>query len=343
MKQVIVLFFILSAARLEAQQPDSVRVFIDSALHTMQKNSVFAKQVNWKKMKATVHRMAKNAKSYTEAAPAIKYAFDALGDKHGWLVFGNEEYRNPAFSPDTGRVSENMKQAAAKGPKVYCSVLADMYAYVSIPFFGGQTDEQMIRFAQRIQDSLCKGITSSTRGIIIDLRLNAGGNIYPMLAGLSNVLGDGDVSITRNEKGKISSRTSIQGNKIIQDGLVRTMLTNNCGDLTGLPVAVITGPITGSSGEAMAIAFTGRKKTTLIGEATGGYTTANNGFLLAGEHYGMVLAVDYMTDRSGKPYYDDVKPDIEIKGGDDFFNRPNDKKIQAAISWLEKQREPVDR
>lgn len=138
-------------------------------------------------------------------------------------------------------------------------------------------------------------------------------------------------------KEKITGRTTIQGNKIIQDGMVRTMLTNNCGALSGLPVAVITGPITGSSGEAVAIGFIGRKKTILIGEATGGYTTANNGFLLAGENYGMVLAVDYMTGRSGKPYYDNVKPDIEIKGGDDFFNRPNDKKIQAAITWLEKQ------
>ncbi|MBL0183862.1 MAG: hypothetical protein IPP96_16875 [Chitinophagaceae bacterium] len=337
MRSALALLLLLLTMNVKAQQPDSVRIFIDSALHVMQNNSAFSSQVNWKKMTTIVHRMSKNAKTYTEAAPAIKYAFDALGDKHGWLVFGNEDYHNPKFKPDTGRISANIKLAASKGPKVYCAVVNDDYAYVSIPFFGGQTDEQMTRFGQRIQDSLCKVITPSTKGIIIDLRLNAGGNIAPMLAGVSNVLGSGDVSITTDNKRKIVGRTTIEYNNIIMDGITRTSLTKNCADLSKLPVAVIIGPVTGSSGEAMAISFIGRDRTVLIGEETGGYTTANNGFLLAGDDYGMVLAVGYMTDRFGKAYHDNVKPALEIKGGDDFFDHVKDKKIEAAVKWLAKQ------
>jgi len=338
MRPVIAVLFLLSTMNIKAQQPDSVRIFIDSALHLMQNNSAFSKQVNWKKMETTVYRMSKNAKTYMEAAPAIKYAFDALNDKHGWLVFGNEDYHNPKFKPDTGRISANIKLAASKGPKIYCSIVNNSYAYISIPFFGGQTDEQMIRFAQRIQDSLCKVITPSTKGIIIDLRLNAGGNIAPMLAGVSNVLGNGDVSITTDNKGKITGRTTIENNNIIMDGITRTSLTRNCDDLSKLPVAVLIGPVTGSSGEAMAISFIGRDRTILIGEDTGGYTTANNGFLLAGDDYGMVLAVGYMTDRFGKAYHDNVKPAIEVNGGDDFFDHVKDKKIEAAVKWLDKNR-----
>lgn len=337
MRTAIAVVFLLSAINIKAQQPDSVRIFIDSALHVMQNNSAFSNQVNWNKMSATVHRRSKHARTYTEAAPAIKYAFDALNDKHGWLVFGNEDYHNPKFKPDTARISANIKLAASKGPKVYCSVINNAYAYVSVPFFGGQTDDQMSRFAQRIQDSLCKVTGPSTKGIIIDLRLNAGGNIAPMLAGVSNVLGNGDVSIAIDKQGNITGRTAIEGNKVIMDGIVRTSLGKACADLSKLPVAVIIGPVTGSSGEAMAISFIGRGRTVLIGEDTGGYTTANNGFLLAGDDYGIVLAVGYMTDRSGKSYHDNVKPDIEVSGGDDFFDQAQDKKIEAAVKWLARQ------
>lgn len=337
MRSAIALLLLLSTVNINAQQPDSVRIFIDSALHVMQHNSAFSKQVNWKMMKATVNRMSKHAKTYSEAAPAVKYAFDALGDKHGWLVFDGEDYHNPKFRPDTTRIPANIKLAASKGPKIYCSVVDNNYAYVSIPFFGGQTDEQMSRFAQRIQDSLCKVINSSTKGIIIDLRLNAGGNIAPMLAGLSNVLGNDDVSITANSKGAITGRTAIEGNKVIVDGVMRTSLGKSCTDLSKFPVAIIIGPVTGSSGEGMAIAFIGRNKAILIGENTAGYTTANNGFLLPGNNYGMVLAVDFMTDRFGNVYEENVKPDIEVKGGDDFFDHAKDKKIQAAVDWLGRQ------
>lgn len=337
MKPIVVILFVLHSLHARAQQPDSVRIFIDSALHTMQKHSAFAGRVNWKKMTGNVHRMTKNARTYKEAAPGIKYAFNALGDKHGWLVFGEEDYHNPAFSPDTGRVSADIKLAASKGAKIYCGTVNDRYAYISIPFFGGQTADQVTRFAQRIQDSLCKVITPSTRGIIIDLRLNAGGNIAPMLAGLSNVLGNGDVSISTDKKGNITGRTTVQNNSIIMDGVTRASLASNCGDLSKMPVAVIIGPVTGSSGEGLAISFTGRDKSILVGEASGGYTTANDGFLLAGDNYGMVLAVSYMTDRYGKPYQENVRPVIEINGGDNFFDHAHDQKIQAAVAWLDKQ------
>jgi len=51
----------------------------------------------------------------------------------------------------------------------------------------------------------------------------------------------------------------------------------------------------------------------------------------------MVLAVDHLRDRYANVYYDDVKPDIPVTGGDNFFDRENDKKIQAAMKWINAQ------
>lgn len=320
-----------------AQQPDSVKAFINNALTTMQENSAFAQNVNWDNIKMKVYQLSRNAYTYSQAAPGIKYAFNKLNDKHGWLVFGEEEYHNPKFHYDTSRITDNIKMAALKGPGIYSSIVAGKYAYISIPFFGGQTEEQMTRFAQRIQDSLYHIINENTEGIIIDLRLNAGGNIFPMFAGLSNVLGDDDVAIYTDKKGNIIEKTSILHNDVIQNGKVITSLKRNYGDFSRFPVAVIIGPVTGSAGECLAAGFIGRKKTTLIGENTAGYTTTNNGYLLAGQDYGMVLATGYLRDRFGNAYYENVRPEMNVVGGDDFFNHDKDKKILAAVEWLDKQ------
>jgi C-terminal processing protease CtpA/Prc len=113
-------------------------------------------------------------------------------------------------------------------------------------------------------------------------------------------------------------------------------LQKSCGDLTHLPVAVLIGPVTGSSGEFIAIGFSARQKTILIGEPTAGFTTANEGFELPGKDNGIVLAVSEAMDRNGNFYPNGVKPAITVSG-DDFFHREADPKIKVAVKWLDKQ------
>lgn len=338
MKLILAVLIFLSAASAKAAQPDSVKKFIDSALNTMQRKSVFSKNVNWKSIRDTAYALTKDAKTFMEAAPGIKYAFNALGDKHGWLVFRDEVYRNPDFKNDTSRLTENIKQAALKGPRIYAGIVKNEFAYISIPFFGGQTAAQMNAFAQRIQDSLFNIINENTKGIIIDLRLNAGGNMFPMIAGLSNILGETDFAIAPAANGNGIERNTITKNGVSLNGNIITPLPKTYGDLSAHPVAIILGPVTGSAGECVAAGFVGRDKTVFVGESTAGFTTANDGFLLHADDYGMVLAVDYLRDRYGNIYFEDVKPDISVIGGNDFFDRDNDKKIQAAVNWLEKQK-----
>ncbi|HEX2684140.1 MAG TPA: S41 family peptidase, partial [Ferruginibacter sp.] len=208
-----------------------------------------------------------------------------------------------------------------------------------IPFFGGQSASQMQVFAQRIQDSLYKVINERTKGIIVDLRLNAGGNMFPMIAGLSNVLGETDFAIYPKADNSGFERSTITREGVAVNGTIITGLPRTYGDLSAHPVAVILGPVTGSAGECVAAAFVGRGHTIFVGENTAGFTTANDGFRLSGDDYGMVLAVGYLRDRYANIYYDDIKPDIRVIGGDDFFNPENDKKIQAAVNWIGKQYE----
>jgi C-terminal processing protease CtpA/Prc len=336
MKKLIVFVFLnLFFAMLSlAQRADSVKLFIDSALNIMQHNSIHANQLNWNVLRDSVETMTINATTYRDAYPALQYAFNRLDDKHGWLVFEDKDYKNPAFPPDTSRISADIKKAALKGPTIYAGRIENNYTYISIPFFGGQTPDAMKKFGQRIQDSLCHYVDYKTKGIILDLRLNAGGNMFAMLAGISNILGDGIIGKNVDSYGKISNVTAVKKNGIFINDSLFTSIDSSCGNLSKLPLAILLGPVTGSAGECVAVAFAGRPDTKLIGETTAGYVTANNGWYLPGKDNGIVLAVEYIRDINGKEYKENVKPDIEVIGGDSFFDRNNDKKIKAAVKWL---------
>lgn len=326
------LLFIFVSSLASAQKNDSVRLFVDSALNLMQRHSMFSARLDWKKIRSRTHVLATNASTYSEAGPALKFAFNQLGDKHGWLVLDDTDYRNPRFKPDTGRVNANMKEAASKGPRIYIHRLSKYIAYISIPFFGGQSLDKMNAFAQRIQDSLCKVTDPDIRGIILDLRLNAGGNIYPMIVGIGNIYGKQPPAKNR------SAVYEIKDNSLTLNDTLVVKLQSDCGDFSQLPVAVITGPVTGSSGEFLAIAFSTRRNTRLFGERTAGYTTANNGFLLPGRNNGLVLGESYARDANGKIFTNGVVPTVLISGGDDFFHPEKDRKIRAALAWLSKQK-----
>ncbi|WP_222537163.1 S41 family peptidase [Pedobacter polysacchareus] len=175
-------------------------------------------------------------------------------------------------------------------------------------------------------DSICSSIkqaianihTKKIKGWIIDLRVNTGGNMYPMIAGLTDFLGTGKVGGFYVDSIQVSP-VKYEGYPIKKD----------------LPIAVLISGYTASSGEMTAITTIGRKNAVLIGEPSAGYTTTNLGFEL-NAYSGLNLAVDYATDRKGRVYPKNITPDHLVKDGDHFEKLTEDKKVQEAILWLKK-------
>ena len=240
----------------KAQRPDSVQRFIDSAIHIMQQHSMFASGVNWKAVKDSVYHLAKAAKTYGETASALRYAFNQLGDKHGYLVIEGKGYSNTTLQSAPSRINENMKLAASKGARIYKDIVDGNIAYLSIPFFNNQTKTGTNAFAQQLQDSLCSMVSAKTKGIILDLRLNAGGFTQAMVVGVSNVFGNQSPSSQKPYVGD----WKIENYGIDLNDTFRIQLQKTCGNLTKLPVAVLIGPQTASAGEYLALGFTTRKK-----------------------------------------------------------------------------------
>jgi C-terminal processing protease CtpA/Prc len=338
-KLILSLLSIQFAVASFGQVNDSVRLFIDSALNIMQHRSLFASPLNWDVIRDSTHKIAVNANSYVEAAPAIQFAFNLLQDKHGWLELNGVQYFNPFVKRDNSRINEQTLKAIVRAP-IKSRILEKGYAYLSIPFTNGQTREKMNAFAQQVQDSLCKVVNPNTKGLVIDLRLNGGGNVFPMIIGIVNVLGDGSYTESVNSLGEKEGELVIKGQQITLLDTIVVKLQKSCGDFTHLPLVVLTGPATGSSGEQLAIILSMRKNTILLGEPTAGYTTGNNGFLLPGTDNGIVIGESYTRDKNGNIYLGEVRPAITITGGDNFMDLLQDKKIQAALQWLKKQLAP---
>ena len=342
MKKIILttFTFLTTANLLFAQniefKNDSVKRYIDKTFSIIQNNALNKNKINWDSLKIDIYERTKNAKNIEETLPIYPYLFEKIEDHHGWLTCKNKNYRWNKNSKK--EKSEIIKDDSKRIKNVYAILLNRNIGYLRIPGNNDFGAKKMDSIASNIVDEINKINTNKIKGWTIDLRINTGGNMYPMIAGISDLIGD-------NEKlgGFVTSDNQTDGQWFLKNGnfyvdsnqvLDRKKLKKPIEKQ--LPIAIIISGYTASSGEMTAISLIGRNKTKLFGEESAGYTTTNEGFKID-ENSGLNLAVGYVTDRTGKIYVDNVKPDFEIIGGDDFANLKYDKKIIESINWLKKE------
>jgi len=342
MKKIILITFtfLITANLLIAQnikfKNDSVKHYIDKTLLTIQDNALNKNKINWEALRIDIYEKTKSTNNVQEILFIYPYLFQKIEDHHGWLSYKNKNYRWNKES----RTQDNdiVKDAVKKYKDVYSTLLNKNIGYLRIPGNNDFSATKMDSIASNIVDEIDKINSTKIKGWIIDLRINTGGNMYPMIAGISELIGN-------NEKigGFINSDNQSEGEWFLKNGNVYVD-SNQVLDSQKLekpikkqlPIAVLISGYTASSGEMTAISLIGRNKTKLFGEESAGYTTTNQGFKID-ENSGLNLAVDYVTDRTGKIYVENIKPDFEVISGDDFENLKYDKKIVESLKWLKKE------
>lgn len=175
-------------------------------------------------------------------------------------------------------------------------------------------------------------------GWIVDLRRNSGGNMWPMLAGVGPLLGEGELGAFVSRRGKRAWRYA-DGKAFLDGGSVSAKVEGEPyrGRRPGTPVAVLTSGFTGSSGEAVLIAFRGRPATRSFGEPTYGVPTANTVKLLP-DGAQIILTVARDADRTGRIYDDKIAPEERVSVDWTRFGQDDDPVTLAAASWLLAQR-----
>lgn len=294
-----------------AAEAVSATQLLDATIAIVRGNALRARNVDWPRVEARIRAMPGDASAPEAAYPAIRALLAELGDNHSALL-------TPARRHHMDGVAK-----AASTPRV--ERLPQGVGYVAMPAFLGTEPQASAAFADGVVDAIDGIAGGTTCGWIVDLRHNGGGNMWPMLAALRPMLGSGE----------LGSLEGPDGNRF-HPWHANARITARPGpDLAHAPVAVLTGPRTASSGEAVAIAFRGRPNTRSFGRPTAGLSTSNRTFDLA-DGSRLMLTTAVFVDRGGHAYGGKLPPDqlVDEAPAQTPPELAVDPVVAAARAWL---------
>jgi len=273
---------------------DANRTYVRKAIRIMDRDGLFAEGADWDA--ARQKALAASPASLEEAQEVIREAGNVAGGKHTFLKLSD------AVSEDAAATDWAMPSVTMEAGKV---------AVITLPPFSGNSEEG-VRYASAVLDA----VPDTVPGVVIDLRDNRGGNMYPMISAVHRFLADDDVLRFRTRKGT----QWIQLPFVLQGTGVGRLPRIEC------PVAILTNEWTASSGEATLLCFRGLDYVRVFGRPTAGYASANQPFLLP-DGAQLVLTIGCDVARTGEVFCDNpIAPDVLT-----------DTPLEAALDWLHGQ------
>jgi carboxyl-terminal processing protease len=288
-----------------------VQAYLGQMVDRMQANSLHRVTINWTDFRSRVLAEGLSAQTLVDARPAIRLALQLLGD-------GHSSYRAP-----DGTVLFVANRTCSASDPVVGEIPADV-GYVKVGAFGGSGGEATA-FAQGVQIAIAQADRDSLVGWLVDLRGNGGGNMWPMIAGLGPVLGEGPAGFFI---GPVGGQTpwAYQNGSSTSGGTAVVSVPSPYRLRREQPlVAVLSDNRIASSGEATLISFSGRSGARSFGTPTCGLSTANSPFTLS-DGAVLNLTVAVMADRHRTKHGDSIAPDELVADPSQVVPR--------AIAWL---------
>ena len=328
--------------------------YLDHALDVMQKSALHRTEIDWASVRSGALVQAQGAQTTVDTYPGIYFALTQLKEHHSFLrtpdslspedkkknaaamvsILGPwvREAKRPAPSPFRTRTQ----------PEGHLVKSGDRsFAWITVPPCGAKHSEWKdnlpdFRDYAVALHTIAAGLEASKpAGWIIDLRGNGGGNMWPMLAGIGFILGEGTAGSFVSSGGAVQSTWSYEHGAALINGKDMNDFTLDAplvlAQLPNVAVLIDTGTV--SSGEAIAVSFEGRPHTRFFGTHTFGLSSANTPFLFSdGASLFLNVAVD--ADRAHHRYDEGIEPDVAFiepaSLPDEFYDAP----LSAAVSWL---------
>lgn len=288
-----------------------LQTHVEGMLDIMQANSINRLTIDWPSLRATVSAQAAPAATIDQLYPAIRTALRLLGD-------GHSSYQSPdgdvLFVPTRSCLSMGIGTV---------DVPANV-GYIRVRSFSG-TAAEGTAFANALQRAIQDADRDGMTGWIVDVRGNGGGNMWPMIAGVGPVLGEGVAGYFIDPVGAESVWEYRDGASRLGNAVLQAVTTPYQLRRERPRVAVLIDNGTSSSGEATVIAFKQRPDTRFFGVGTCGVSTANRGFPLT-EGATLNLTVSVMADRTKTRYGDVIAPDEVIRNAGET--------LQRAAAWV---------
>lgn len=285
----------------------AAREYLDEALALVEKNAYFSGRVDWVAMRKEAYAIAAGAKTTSDTHEAVRRVLLALGDGHSHFV-----------SPEQGaQLASPQADSSTHGIR---ATQVGRVGILRVPSFQSTNPARGEAFANALRGHIEAQSGAGACGWIIDLRADTGGNMYPMIQGLSGLLGGDTLGYFVGRHG----RDAWTARKFGTHDVELHVLPGG----TAAPVAVLQGPRTASSGEATLLSFAGRENTRRFGEPSMGLSSANGAFPL-GDGATLALTTALMADRGGQVYGGRIPPDEAVQG--------EEATEMAALRWLEAQ------
>jgi carboxyl-terminal processing protease len=289
--------------------------YLATALDLIEQHALHRQRLDWPSIRATATQRAAHAQTPADTYDAIRWVLTQLGEAHSFFAI-----------PDQGDTAIASGSYDREVTKPTAQLRPDRIGYLHVPGFRGSANDGT-NFADTLQTQIAQLDAHAPIGWMVDLTDNTGGNMWPMLAGLGPLLGEGTLGAFGFPDLPPVPWFYTAG----QAGVADTCLaqtTANGYDLqsTRAPIAILTSVRTASSGEAVALAFCGRAQTRRFGTSTRGLTTANEGFDLP-DGATISLTVATFMDRAGQSYDGPIEPDQTVEG-------PSTALQGAAAAWI---------
>lgn len=285
------IFILLAALLLVVSCGNSNQQLVRKAIRIMDGEGLFAEGPDWESARAEA--LSAQPSSLEEAQDIVRTAAKVAGGKHSFL--------KPAGSV--------VSDATSEWPAPSVTMTEGGIPVIALPPFSGNHDEG-IKYASAVLSAIPEEIP----GVVIDLRGNTGGNMYPMIAAVHRFLPADDEMLrfrTRKRTQWIPLSYAVQVAGVQQRSRIEC------------PVAILIDDHTASSGEAALICFRGLDYVRVFGSPTAGYASANQPFLLPGGDQ-LVLTTGCDVARTGEVFCDDpIEPDV-------MTEMP----LQDALEWI---------
>lgn len=271
------------------------------AIEKIRKNAIVSDSVDWKDLEEKLPLNLLGLHSEEHKVEAIQFILAYLrkaGDLHSHY-YSKERYDNYRNKPVQAQTANN-KLNFATG-----KMLPSKIAYIKVPRFGSLHIESEQAYADTLNKIVLELLKLEPKGWIIDLSENSGGNMYPMIAGLYALIGDGKVLSFENKQGSNSLYM-----KKGQFGSVT--LSNIPEQIADQKIACLVSQMTASSGEMTLLSLLGKPNTKSFGFPTAGLTSANS-FVELSDGSALSLAGSFVRDRTGKIHRGVIQPDEIIQ------------------------------
>jgi carboxyl-terminal processing protease len=335
----------------------AARTYLEQALDLMQQNALNKTSIDWIHLRRETLAQASHASTTADTYAAIAFALTQLKEHHSFLQLPDSlpATQREAINAEIGKASGSPQSKANPSPFAPRKEMqghidrrgGKVFAHVVVPMCIGKYSEweknagDFQQFAAKLHGIVTDLQAEKPDGWVIDLRGNGGGNMWPMLAGIGAVLGEGDLGSFESPNGDRQGWFYKAGKAGSHSGQgqdeIAAYVEHPPFALPGLPwVAVLLDRGTASSGEAIAISFAGRPRERSFGEHTGGFSTSNQRYPLS-DGAALFLCVGIEVDRTGQRYPDGIDPDVKLPALDSRPEEEKDAAVQAAEDWIAAQ------